>query len=80
MSSSKQKSTKELSDNDLTKAMKYYLDHRDKYINYMKIYNKYYYLLNRQNLKKTQKEKRKPVVYELNLRWDEDSTTILFDD
>jgi hypothetical protein len=80
MSSSKQKSTKELSDNDLTKAMKYYLDHRDKYINYMKIYNKYYYLLNRQNLKKTQKEKRKPVVYELSLRWDADSTTILFDD
>ena len=80
MSSSKQKSTKELSDNDLTKAMKYYLDHRDKYINYMKIYNKYYYLLNRQNLNKTQKEKRKPVVYELNLRWDADSTTILFDD
>jgi hypothetical protein len=80
MSSSKQKSTKELSDNDLTKAMKYYLDHRDKYINYMKIFNKYYYLLNRQNLKKTQKEKRKPIVYELNLRWDADSTTILFDD
>jgi hypothetical protein len=37
--------------------MKYYLDHRDKYINYMKIYNKYFYLLNRQNLNKTQKEK-----------------------
>jgi hypothetical protein len=28
MSSSKQKSTKELSDEDVTKAMKYYLQHK----------------------------------------------------
>ena len=80
MSSSKQKSTKELSDEDVTKAMKYYLQHRDKYRNYMKIYNKYCYLLNRQNIKKTQKEKRKPVVYERSLRSDSESCTILFDD
>lgn len=61
----------------LNKAIEYYWKNKDKCIEYMKAYNKIYYHAKRKN--QTSKVKEKP-IYNISIKNDDVSTTILFDD